>query len=289
MIKQKLIYKEPWQVMAERWEKYYTEPGRPTKGDLAAYRKFIKQAIKGKNQPRVLVLGATPELRDLLYELKCEVTIIDAAAAMVQAMTGLKKHRSAPEKVVISDWIDNPLKADYFDVIVGDIILANIPRQKQPEFLRGLARMLKPGGYFISRFFVAPDKFEPLPLDKFLAECKKFLPKHRNSAMEMIFAAYKTIFDTKKRLFDLAAFKNGLKKYWRCDKFVYPDQKINYFINFAWETWQPMEKAWAIDFEKDVAKLVSRYFVIKAKGYFSDVFWKEAGKAMPLWFCRVKK
>ena len=101
-----------------------------------------------------MVLGATPELRDLLYELKCEVTIIDAAAAMVQAMTGLKKHRSAPEKVVISDWIDNPRKADYFDVIVGDIILANIPRQKQPEFLRGLARMLKPGGHFISRLLL---------------------------------------------------------------------------------------------------------------------------------------
>ncbi|MDD4902053.1 MAG: class I SAM-dependent methyltransferase [Patescibacteria group bacterium] len=289
MAKQKLIYKEPWQLMAERWEKYNTNPGRPTKGDLAAYKKFIKQAVRGKKKPRALVMGATPELRDLLYELKCEVTIIDAIEVMVKAMNGLRKYKEAKEKIVISDWIDNPLAAGYFDVIVGDIVLANIPREKQNDLLRGVARMLKPGGYFVSRFYVLPDKYKPITIEKFLEECEKNLPKHDNSAMEMLYASYLIIPNAKNKLLNMATLNRGIKKYWQKNKFVHPNPKMEYILNFMWETWKPMKKAWVADLEKDVAKLVSRYFTIKEKGFFTDVFWPEAAKIVPIWSCQVKK
>jgi SAM-dependent methyltransferase len=289
MVKQKLIYKEPWQLMAERWKKYSTPPARPTKGDLVAYKKFIKQAAKGKRRPKVLVMGATPELRDLLYELKCEVTIIDVFAEMIKAMSALRKHQNAKEKIIVSDWIDNPLASDYFDVIIGDVVLENLPWDKHKSFLQGIARMLKPGGYFISRFFLIPDGYKPITMENFLKECKNFLPKHKNSALEMIFAAYRVIYDRKHKLFDLRILKNKIKKYWRKNKFVHPDKKIEYILNLAWEIWKPMEKVYATDFEKNIAKFVSQYFSIEEKGFFTEVFWSEAAKLVPIWSCRVKK
>ena len=71
-------FAEPWKEFAARWERYYTPPGRPSKQAINTYKEFTSKAIAGAaRQPRTLVLGSTPELRDLLQELKCQVAIVD--------------------------------------------------------------------------------------------------------------------------------------------------------------------------------------------------------------------
>lgn len=49
----------------------------PRQNDLKIYEKFLKQAIKNKKDPKALILGATPELRDLCLKHKCETMAID--------------------------------------------------------------------------------------------------------------------------------------------------------------------------------------------------------------------
>ena len=90
-MKNKLL--EPWKELAGRWKKYYTPPGQPSKDDQKTYLKYIKEVLKNKKEPKVLILGATPELRDLLAKTRAEVTIIDILMEMISAMSQLTKLR----------------------------------------------------------------------------------------------------------------------------------------------------------------------------------------------------
>lgn len=79
-------FAEPWKEFASRWQKYYTPPGRPSRAAIKVYKDYTRKAIKGIKNPKVLVLGSTPELRDLPHELKAEVTLIDINLEMILAI-----------------------------------------------------------------------------------------------------------------------------------------------------------------------------------------------------------
>jgi hypothetical protein len=96
----------PWKRMAQRWKKYYTPPGRPSEAAIRFYRKFAQLAfrrLKGK-RPRVLILGSTPELRDLMFELKADVTTVDFNKDMISGLRAHMRHKGlAKEKHIIAN------------------------------------------------------------------------------------------------------------------------------------------------------------------------------------------
>ena len=64
-------YASAWKQIAKTW-KLLSFPWRPNKENLADYEKFILKSIKGVKNPRVLLLGATPEIRDMLAKYRIE-------------------------------------------------------------------------------------------------------------------------------------------------------------------------------------------------------------------------
>ncbi len=161
-------YLKPWKDLAERWKKW-TPPLSPSKEAISVYKKFIIKSITGlKRKPRALVLGATPQLRDLLFELNFEVTIIDVSMKMILAMSELTKHKNPDEVIVKSDWMKMPLTSDYYDIVVGDIILGNVPQNKQVKFLKEIQRVLKKKGYWITRMIVVNPKWSYEEFNKIL-------------------------------------------------------------------------------------------------------------------------
>ena len=89
----KIDNKKAFKIFAEKWAKTLP-PSRPSRGDLDIYRKLISKYKEKKRPVKALILGATPELRDLLAYFKFEVTVADINPAMIQAMTSLKKSKS---------------------------------------------------------------------------------------------------------------------------------------------------------------------------------------------------
>jgi len=78
-------------------------PSRPFLGDICIYDKFIRQEIKKEKLFKVLILGATSELRDLLskyclsdYNLK--VFLLDINPEMIKAMDSLVGIKNKQEK-----------------------------------------------------------------------------------------------------------------------------------------------------------------------------------------------
>lgn len=130
--------------MAKRWDKY-KPPYRPGKERLRMYKYFFRKYSPGKD---VLLLGSTPEIRDMLAKEHCKVTLVDKSISMVKAMTILRKLKSN-EKIVIKNWMEYKPKEKY-DAVFGDNVLNNLPSKDWLRFNKLVASWLNRGGVFIN-------------------------------------------------------------------------------------------------------------------------------------------
>ncbi len=118
---------------ADRW-KDYTPSVRPSPDEINQYKQMIVSA--GRVKPKCLILGSTPELRDLLYTLGCTVTLIDINEYMIQCMGNLMQHRSQNEKIIVGNWLTHQFGVNKFDFVIGDHIINMIPTSDYNTLIR---------------------------------------------------------------------------------------------------------------------------------------------------------
>ena len=150
-----------WTGLAQRWRKV-APPIRPSKADLKIYERFLKGVVKNKKQPRILILGATPEMRDLAAKYKAETTVCDISLEMIMAMTALMSYKKAGQKEiwVRASWVTVPLQHNYYDLILGDGVNTNVSWPEANQWWKHLIQLLKPKGAFITRIFYATSQDE---------------------------------------------------------------------------------------------------------------------------------
>lgn len=141
-----------WLNLARDWRKV-KPPVKPSLTDLKSYDEFLKRALKHKKSPKILVLGATPEMRDLADKYTQEVTVVDLNLEMILAMTGLMKRKNPKEIWVKGNWLNVPLRCNYYDAILGDGITTNISWKEANQFWKHSKELLKEKGIFITRIF----------------------------------------------------------------------------------------------------------------------------------------
>lgn len=277
--------------MAERWETYYTPPGRPSIEALKYYKQFAKDATKGlRRRPRGLVFGATPELRDLLTEMKFEATMIDINLEMINAMTEFIKRKNPQEVIIKEDWVNNCLKSNYFDVAVGDLILGNVPWESQDTLLKSVHRVLKPGGAFITKIeFVADDWNDYIYDSSAVLEMYAGFPRYKNKMMELFcYLMHIICWDSKTRLADLKKMKKWMEKYKKKGKYWHKNKEAERLLNYLWGMWAPMDKIWALATETEMKKKVGQYFKFKDIKVLSDCKLQIANEMFPMWYLKKK-
>lgn len=135
-----------WESNARTWA-LRSWPRRPSPDDVAIYRRLAGPRLDG----RTLLLGATPELRDLLSQGSPPV-VVDSSAAMYAATTELLEAADpALETWVQADWRELPFAPESFDLILGDMIWWGLSVRQQREVVAGIARMLAPDGLYVGR------------------------------------------------------------------------------------------------------------------------------------------
>jgi SAM-dependent methyltransferase len=135
-----------WESNARTWA-LRSWPRRPSPDDVATYRRLAGPRLSG----RTMLLGATPELRDLLSEGSAPV-VVDSSAAMYAATTELLRTADAAlETWVQADWRELPFEPRSFDLILGDMIWWGLSLTQQREVVAGIARVLAPDGLFVGR------------------------------------------------------------------------------------------------------------------------------------------
>lgn len=140
-----------WEANAAKWPNI-GPPWRPSPGDVALYRRFAAEKLPG----RTLVLGATPELRDLLAEQATAMphpVVVDRSPAMLRAMTALAKTaRPTHERWHIADWCDDAAIPGGYDLVLADMVWWTVSVPRQTALRDRVAALLAPDGLFVSRF-----------------------------------------------------------------------------------------------------------------------------------------
>jgi len=144
-------------------------PARPTKNQLQLYENAISKTCTLHKTPKVVVLGATPELRDLSIKHGCKVTAVSPGQTALAAMTHLMQYKNHPyNNAIVSSWLNMPLPDNAYNLALSDMALTGNPRENHKPILQEVHRILKPGGFFFIRSFdmleheKKPDAFEPL-------------------------------------------------------------------------------------------------------------------------------
>ncbi len=151
MNKLKEQYAAPWSKMAEGWAKLGIG-NHPSPHDVAAYEQFILRATEGVSDPSLLLLGATPSLRDMAARHpNFSLTVLDIHPEMIEGMTACMTEKPVRETLVAGDWIETSFPPHIFDAVMGDQVTCNVAYEKWDRFYAHVRDILKPTGAYISR------------------------------------------------------------------------------------------------------------------------------------------
>jgi|GEM_PF-481356 len=153
--------------LALRWTKM-VGPSRPTISEIAVYQKYVVKLKKFKKRKlKMLVLGSTPEFRDWGYEQNIDVTVIDSMYDYHNTINRELRHKDIfmdslkKEDVVVTEW-QNMKFTDEFDLIVGDLIIGNIPPDELEQTIINIKEALKEDGLFLQKSFYYPKKYKKM-------------------------------------------------------------------------------------------------------------------------------
>ncbi len=121
---------------------------------LQMYNALFLKVIQGRKREglKVVVLGATPETRDLVLRHGCQLYTIDISMEAILKFSALMKNQNSNREIILkADWLESPLPDRGFDLIIGDGVFNNVRVEDWPFFARQIRRQLKPNGYLILR------------------------------------------------------------------------------------------------------------------------------------------
>jgi len=105
-----------WQKITRDYCKFVI-PDRPSFDDTRNYAIAINQVLKNKKEPKILVMGSTPEIRRFLFTYTClfkaQVYCVDFSPNMYQSMTDFINKAELKEKYIKANWLKTGLKDNF--------------------------------------------------------------------------------------------------------------------------------------------------------------------------------
>ena len=222
-----------WDKIADIWSKY-TAPLRPTPKTINFYRNAVIESLHENRSIKVLILGATPEIRDMFEEFKFSVEVIcsDLSLEMYIAMSSITSFKNQNEMFLLSDWNTMPLAQNSFDLILGDGFLTNVIPVLQHSLLSKLRKLLKPTGLLVHR--ICYDGLPPniLNLEELL---NKFLTKQSSleTISDFIMCLQVIASNRVNHFYSRSQILSLVSKFWNKDLqvFQHPQEHINNLLN----------------------------------------------------------
>jgi SAM-dependent methyltransferase len=275
-----------WKSIAYMWNNYFTVPSRISDEEVKKYREWLREINKTKKPLKALVLGATPELRDALADLGYEISSIDINKDMFLAMDQLLKNKDPKEKLIIGNWLENKLPNDFFDVVVGDAVLPNIPWSERLNLLKKIKNLLKPNGVFLSRSFCVPENKSFNNVEQILEHFSKKEQPIMQSALEMVLELQYLAYDPKDHLGSFAKAKDVLEEFHMRKGSKFTNKKLQEIHDIVWNFWckdfvnKVFVYAYRNEEEKDYKKYFKMAKVFEAKDH-------DYSKITPIYFLKV--
>ena len=144
--------KQKWDRLATTWVDT-GPPASPSNEDIENFRNLLQDAIGDLSEGKIIILGSTPRLRDMLAThprfQNFEVVCVDFSEEMYRRTTALVKHPNPNERFVLSDWLEFDIGFYEFHAVLGDKVIDNIMPQNWKAFFRRVHHHLRTNGSFI--------------------------------------------------------------------------------------------------------------------------------------------
>ncbi len=138
--------------LAHRW-RLYLPPARPSWGELQVYETYITKSKQKYKDFRLLILGSTPEFRDLAIRCDVDYVCADYSKENFIALGQYMHHRDSEKNFFHTTWQEMTFRYE-FDMIIGDVPSAVIPFTDHDLFFRNIQRALKKTGICILKVYV---------------------------------------------------------------------------------------------------------------------------------------
>jgi len=282
-VTRKKFDKSDWSSALSMWDKY-TSPFRPSIVDIDNYFLILKRLKQKRN---ILLLGATPEIRDILANLGLKVLIADFSQEMLIGMTnhGVGIIESS-EKWVKTDWMDMNkfIKNDYFDLILGDLVLRNIEPDSQINFLKEISELLNKNGYFVGRIHFINESLMPVSARRIIESSFEDGYRIKSKSLEDLITS--RLFDKatnfKTKRINKRKFANDINGYIKKDL---TSKREDLVLNNILKKWAG-QRTWTQRTAKEIDRLLFRYFSIRDIRIASD--YKDS-EFYPLYILRNNK
>lgn len=149
-----------WSRHAGQWSRLGS-PLRPSAEDINGYERVVRRWAQDHGQPRIAILGVTPEIVGMPLPDRAHILAIDSNWAMLEQFPPAARRPGAGG--ICADWGRLPLALGSRDIVLGDgcFAMVNFPEGFR-NLARALRRVLAPDGVCAFRFFLRPEPTESI-------------------------------------------------------------------------------------------------------------------------------
>jgi SAM-dependent methyltransferase len=142
--------------IAARWS-HFGPPLRPSPDETAVVQRAASRLDAGA---RVVVLGLTPEIIACQWPADVKLSAVDHSPKMMEALWPPERGPANAE-AILADWCEMPIAPGTVDLVGGDGCYILLPFPGGYDALsHSVSRALKPGGTYVIRVFLRPDRPE---------------------------------------------------------------------------------------------------------------------------------
>lgn len=260
-----------WDDQLYAWSNH-PAPIRPSANVIDLYRCFLKEVLKQDSQKspkNILILGSTPELRDLVAEVKnVSIYVADISFQMPAAMLRLTKHVDPlSENWIRCNWLELPFPEHFFDIVLGDLVLQQVPPESESALLEKVASLIKKEGAFISRLHFLSKDMQGVNLEHIIYNVLEKKLSYMEKLSELKFRILWLFTDLENRKLRRKAASEEYSNYLSNNKIADPllrhvERSLHFYKNSS--------RDWAPPLEKDLDALLSKHFELSDKKTASD-------------------
>ncbi len=147
-------------VKAKVDEHHHTSLTKPSVSEISIFEGHLK-SLHPKADTSVLILGSSPELRELAAKMKVKATVIANDLEVIERTAVQMKKRNKNEHWLEGTIISLPLQKNSFDVIFSDHVVASISPFNKDDFYVRMKEILKDDGFVVLRSMVLKKTEKP--------------------------------------------------------------------------------------------------------------------------------
>ncbi len=261
--------------MAQTWEKW-VPPIRPSRNVVSVFENALDQFLSKNGKATVLILGSTPEFRDLANSRNIVPTVIDYSKENYKAL-GLHKKHHGKEHFILQDWLDMDTDKT-FDIIMADASLNCVSSESFNRLINNISECLNLGSLFLSRTWVRLNR-PRFSVAEIIREYREkyylnysFYPTTLGPLQEFYYDEEKKYLDLNNMAKELRAlYKKGMlsSKEWEpIMELDYDQLKLKLFVPFIEDFRNEMESLFSIIKEEVVKEPYGEYcpvFIFRKK------------------------